>query len=117
MIPPLTAPTSPIEAHRVVHAVEDPPKDVTDGVDPGGRATIVWYISGKGVCRPAVYHFDERAEVWVRGAACESVVDGGVVVQPTFGGRVEVRLVHLKFDSVAADSAEDAPWTVNFRLS
>ncbi|MDP2306144.1 MAG: hypothetical protein Q8P18_08950 [Pseudomonadota bacterium] len=107
---------SPVVSHRLVPSVEDPPRDVTEGVDPGGRASIVWYISGRGVCRPAVYHLDDLSGVWVRGTACESVVDGGVVVQPTFGGRVEVRLVHLKFDSTAAEDGEDAPWTVNFRL-
>ena len=49
----------------------------------------------------------------VRGAACESVVDGGVFVQATWGGKVEIRLLHLKFDG-----AEDgAPWTVNYRLT
>lgn len=107
---------SPIATHRVVPSVEDAPTNGTDGVDPGGSASIVWYISGRGVCRPAVYHLDDRAGVWVRGAACESVVDGGVVVQPTFGGRVDVRLVHLKFDAAGDDPAEDASWTVNYRL-
>ncbi|MDP2313873.1 MAG: hypothetical protein Q8P41_13280 [Pseudomonadota bacterium] len=96
----------------MVLSVEDPPPDVRAGVDPGSAARIVWYVSGRGVCRPAVYHLDERAGVWVRGASCESVVDGGVVVQPTFGGRVEVRLVHLKFDGTEAES----PWTINYRL-
>jgi hypothetical protein len=96
----------------VVPAVEDPPVDPAEGLYPGGADTVVWYLSGRGVCRPAVYHLDELAGVWVRGAPCESVVDGGVFVQPTHGGRVEIRLVHLKFDS----DAEDSPWTVNVRM-
>ena len=99
-------------AHRVVHSVEDSPVGSDAGVDPGSAARIVWYVSGRGVCRPAIYHLDERAGVWVRGAACESVVDGGVVVQATYGGRVEVRLVHLKFDG----DEEDRPWTIDYRL-
>jgi hypothetical protein len=98
--------------HRVVTAVEDAPVGPKDGIDPGTYATAVWYVSGRGVCRPAVYHFDELARRWVRGAACESVVDGGVFVQPTWHGRVELRLVHLKFDD-----DDGAPWTVNVRLT
>ena len=102
---------SPIRPHRVAHAVEDAPASPDDGVDPGGHATAVWYVSGRGVCRPAIYHFDEHAGVWVRGQACESVVDGGVFVQPTWGGRVEIRLLHLKFDG-----DEGAPWIIDLRL-
>lgn len=98
--------------HRVVPAVEDAPTAPDDGVDPDGAATVVWYLSGRGICRPAVYHFDDHAGVWVRGAPCESLVDGGVVAQPTWGGRVEIRLVHLKFDGQAD---EGAPWTVDYR--
>ncbi len=101
-----------IQPHRVVHAVEDAPAGPADGLDPGDAGTVVWYVSGRGVCRPAVYHFDDHAGVWVRGAPCESIVDGGIVVQPTWGGRVEVRLVHLKFDG----RDDDFPWTVDYRL-
>jgi hypothetical protein len=101
-----------IRAHRRVPAVEDAPTSPDDGVPAEGAARVVWYLSGRGVCRPAVFHLDELAGVWVRGAPCESVVDGGVVMQPTFGGRVEVRLVHLKFDA----AAEGEPWVVNYRL-
>jgi hypothetical protein len=100
----------PIQAHRVVTQVEDAPLSPDDGVDPGAATRVVWYVSGRGVCRPAVFHLDDRAGVWVRGAPCDSVVDGGVVVQPTWGGRVELRLVHLKFDG-----EEGAPWTINYR--
>ena len=105
MIPDSIAP------HRVVPSVEDPPDRPDDGLDPEGASSVVWYLSGRGVCRPAVYHLDDRAGVWVRGASCESIVDGGVVVQPTWGGRVEIRLVHLKFDA----REEASPWTVNVR--
>lgn len=101
----------PVCPHRVVTAVEDAPEAQEPGVDPLGHDTVVWYLSGRGVCRPAVYHFDELAGVWVRGAPCESVVDGGVVAQRTFGGRVEIRLVHFKFDG----RDEASPWTVNYR--
>lgn len=103
---------SSIRAHRVVPTVEDAPTAPADGINPDGADTVVWYVSGRGVCRPAVYHFDDHAGVWVRGAACESVVDGGVFVQPTWGGRVELRLVHLRFDGMD----EGSPWTIDYRL-
>ena len=100
----------PIRHHREVAHVEDAPIHPREGVDVGAAAQVVWYVSGRGVCRPAVFHLDELAGVWVRGAPCDSVVDGGMVVQPTWGGRVELRLVHLKFDG-----DEGSPWTINYR--
>lgn len=103
---------SAIRPHRVVLSAEDAPTSPDDGIDPGAAPRVVWYVSGRGVCRPAVYHYDDHARVWVRGAPCESLVDGGIVAQPTFGGRVEVRLVHLKFDA----QEEECPWAVNYRL-
>ena len=101
----------PICAHRVVPAVEDAPTAPDDGVAAEGARTVLWYLSGRGVCRPAVYHYDDLARQWVRGAPCESVVDGGLVAQPTWGGRVEIRLVHLKFDG----QEEEHAWTINYR--
>jgi len=103
---------NPVQPHRLVPAVEDAPEKLEDGVFPGDHERIVWYVSGRGVCRPAVFHLDELSGLWVRGAPCDSVVDGGIVVQPTFGGRVEIRLVHLKFDG----SESDSPWTITYRL-
>ena len=101
-----------IRAHRTVVVVEDAPTTPEEGVDPAGAHTVVWYVSGRGVCRPAVFHYDDRAATWVRGAPCDSVVDGGIVVQPTWGGRVELRLVHLKFDG----REDESPWSVNYRM-
>lgn len=97
---------------RTVLEVEEPPTPEETGIDPEGAERVVWYLSGRGVCRPAVYHYDDLAGVWVRGAPCESFVDSGIVAQPTWGGRVELRLVHLKFDTLEPER----PWTVNYRL-
>ena len=101
-----------IQAARVVMQVEDPPLPGDPGLDPEGAERVVWYVSGRGVCRPAVFHYDDLAGVWVRGTPCDSFVDSGIVVQPTWGGRVELRLLHLKFDTLEAET----PWAVNYRL-
>ena len=86
----------PINADAAVAANEAAPTLVTHGIDAsdGDLQECVWYLTGGTSCSATFFYYDSLAVAWCAGETV-SVSGNAVLLQYTFGERVDLRITSL----------------------